>query len=186
MQRTWFAVAAWILGAALAAGGASYQRMSFDALVENSTFIVYGRIMDTHAYWDAATRSIWTRTDVQVLDGPKGQSGGALTITEPGGILDGSGELYPGTPQFQRGREFVLFLYKAEGNRLRVTGAMQGVYCVSVDSQTGQQVVTPAVAPQEQIYEEGSPAAQSLKRSAPGPERLSSFLYSIRRKALNR
>ncbi|MBZ5495125.1 MAG: hypothetical protein LAP85_01880 [Acidobacteriia bacterium] len=171
---------------ALAAGAATYRRMSLDALVQGSDYVIYGRVIESRPLWDPATRMIWTRTEIRVIDGPKGQAGITLAVTEPGGILDGVGELYPGTPQFRADQEVVLFLYRAPGNRVRVTGLQQGVYAVTIDGQTGERTVTPAAPPPEIVYEEGSPSARTLSQQAPGPEKLSRFLYNIRQKAQTR
>jgi hypothetical protein len=175
-----------VLLLALSAGAATFRRLTLEALVQGSTYVVYARVIDTHPIWDAATRMIWTRTEIQVLDGPKGQPGSTLSITEPGGILSGTGELYPGTPQFKVNQELVLFLYRAPGDRIRVTGALQGVYAVKTDPETGERLVLPTTPPPEIIFEEGSPYAQTVKQQAPGPERLSRFLYNIRLKSANR
>ena len=175
-----------ILFAALTTEAATYRRMSIDALVQGSDYIIYGRVIESRPLWDSATRSIWTCTEILIVDGPKGQAGTTLTVTEPGGILDGVGELYPGTPQFRVDQEVVLFLYRAPGNRTRVTGLQQGVYQVSVDRQTGERLVTPTLPQPEVVYEEGSPSAKAALRQAPGPDKLSHFLYTLRQKALNR
>lgn len=175
-----------ILFAALTTDAATYRRMSIDALVQGSDYVIYGRVIASRPLWDSATRMIWTSTEVLVLDGPKGQAGITLTVTEPGGILNGVGELYPGTPQFRVDQEVILFLYRAPGNRMRVTGLQQGVYQVSVDRQTGERLVTPTLPQPEVVYEEGSPSAQAAMRQTPGPDKLSHFLYALRQKSLNR
>jgi len=168
------------------AHGAIYRRMSLDALVQSSENVIYGRVIESRAQWDPATATIWTRTELLVIDGPKGQTGKTVAVTEPGGIMNGRGVLYPGTPQFRPDQEVVLFLYRAPGNRLRVTGLLQGVYAVVTDPATGERMVQPVVPQPEIAYEDGSPAAQTVKQLAAGQENLSHFLYTIRRKASNR
>jgi hypothetical protein len=170
----------------LSAAAATYRGMSLDELVQDSDYVIYGRVIDSHMERDPATRTIWTRTELLVLDGPKGQTTTSITVTEPGGILGGRGELYPGIPQFSSGEEVVLFLYHAPGNRLRVTGLLQGVYSVVMDRQTGARVVRPVVPYREAVYEEGSPYAPKAALAPAGAEKLSSFLYAIRQKVLMR
>jgi hypothetical protein len=170
----------------MTAGAATYRRISFDTLVRSSDCIIYGRVIDSRAYWDPATSTIWTRTEILVLDEPKGQAGSTIAITEPGGVVKERGELYPGTPQFQSEQELVLFLYRAPGNRMRVTGSLQGVYAVVIDRQSGDRLVQPAGPQPDTIYEEGSPSAQAAKKLAAGPETLSRFLLAIRQKAVTR
>jgi hypothetical protein len=168
------------------AHGAVYRRMSLDSLVQTSEYVIYGRVIESRAQWDPATATIWTRTEILVIDGPKGQPGKTVTVTEPGGIMNGRGVLYPGTPQFRLDQEVVLFLYHGPGNRLRVTGLLQGVYAVVADRATGERMAQPVVPQPEVAYEDGSPAAQTVKRLAAGQENLSHFLYMIRQKAASR
>jgi len=168
------------------ADGAIYRRMSLDSLVQSSEFVIYGRVIESRALWDPATATIWTRTELLVIDGPKGQPGKSVAITEPGGIMNGRGVLYPGTPQFKLDQEVVLFLYRAPGNRLRVTGLLQGVYAVVADGLTGERMAQPVMPQPETAFEDGSPGAQTIKRLAAGQESLSHFLYVIRQKASNR
>jgi hypothetical protein len=168
------------------AEGATYRRMSLDALVQGSDYVIYGRVFESRAQWDTATATIWTRTELLVLDGPKGQAGMTMAVTEPGGTINGRGVLYPGTPQFETGQEVVLFLYRAPGNRLRVTGLLQGVYEVITDQQTRERMVQPVVLQPEIAYAGGSLSALTSQRTTAGPENLSRFLYSIRKKAATR
>jgi hypothetical protein len=171
---------------ALWAEAATYRRMSLDELVQSSDYVIYGRVIDNHVEQDPATRTIWTKTELLVLDGPAGQVPSSIAVTEPGGVLDGRGELYPGIPQFSPGEEVVLFLYRAPGNRLRVTGLLQGVYFVAIDPQTGARMAQPAVPRREVVYEEGSPYAPKGALATAVGEKLSSFLFAIRQKALMR
>jgi len=168
------------------AEGAIFRRMSLDSLVQCSEYVIYGRIMETRAQWDPATATIWTRTEVLVIDGPKGQPGQSVAITEPGGILNGRGVLYPGTPQFKPGQEVVLFLYRAPGNRLRVTGLLQGVYAVVGDRLTGERMAQPVLPQPEAAYEDGSPGSQTVRGLPASQDHLSHFLYVIRQKAAKR
>jgi hypothetical protein len=168
------------------AHGAIYRRMSLDSLVQSSEYVIYGRVIESRTQWDPGTATIWTRTEFLVIDGPKGQPGKTVAVTEPGGIMNGRGVIYPGTPQFKPDQEVVLFLYRAPGDRLRVTGLLQGVYLVVADRATGERIAQPIVPQAEIAYEDGSPAEQTVKRLAAGQETLSHFLYTIRQKAANR
>ena len=168
------------------ADGAIVRRMSLDSLVQSSEYVIYGRVIESRARWDPATATIWTRTELLVIDGPKGQPGKSVAITEPGGVINGRGVMYPGTPQFRPDQEVVLFLYRAPGNRLRVTGLLQGVYVVVADALTGERLAQPVMPQPEAAYEDGSPGAQTIRRLAAGQENLSHFLYIIRQKAANR
>lgn len=185
-RKQCYASLAYLLLFALSAGAATYRRMSLDELVQSSEYVIYGRVIASRVQWEPTARTIWTRTELLVLDGAKGQAATSIAVTEPGGILDGRGELYPGVPQFYPGEEVVLFLYRAPGNRLRVTGLLQGVYSVITDRQTGERMAQPAAPRREVVYEEGSPYAPKAALGTGGAEKLSGFLYAIRQKALMR
>lgn len=178
----------WILPAAVFLSpictlAATYRSMSLDALVANSEYVVYGRVSGSHVAWDSATRAIWTRTEIQVLDGVKGRPGNLVAVTEPGGVINGHGEFYPGTPQFRLNTEVVLFLYRAPGNRLRVVGSTQGIYNVSTDLLLGQRVVASAGQQIQTVYQAGSPTLQTARSRVAAPQMLNSFLRTIREKA---
>ncbi len=168
------------------AGGATYRLLPLDALVESSDYIVYGRVIRRDSQWDPATRAIWTRTELRILDCAKGKAGASLSVTEPGGIAGGRGELYPGIPHFEIGQEVVLFVYRAPGNRLRVTGLLQGVYSVVADPQTGERMAASAVPRAEVVYRQGSNAGQAAEQALPDRDHLGRLLNLLRLKASTR
>ncbi len=171
--------------AGLNASGATIRHMSLDALVDSSDFIVHGRVIQCRSQWNPATGAIWTRTELRVFDATKGRAGTSLAVTEPGGVVGGRGELYPGIPHFKIGQEVVLFLYRAPGNRLRVTGLLQGVYTVCNDPQTGELMAVPAAPPADVVFQ-GARHAQAASQATVVRESLSRFLSSIRLKAASR
>ncbi len=163
------------------ARGATVRSMTLDALIQRSDYVVYGRVLTNRSIYDANTSSIWTETELLVLDGPKGRVGSTILITEPGGVIGNNGQLFPGVPKFEVNQEIVVFLHNAPGNVHRVTGLQQGVYRVTVDRDTRQKLAEPTVKQAEPVYEEGRFAApQRLPIAA---QRLDDFLNSIRRKA---
>jgi hypothetical protein len=171
--------------AGFVANAATVRRMSLDALVDSSDVIFHGRVIQCRSQWDPATGAIWTRTELRVLDATKGRAGTSIAVTEPGGIVGSRGELYPGVPHFKIGQEVVLFLYRAPGNRLRVTGLLQGVYTVCNDPQTGERMAVPAVPAAEVVFE-GARPAQADPAATVVRESLSRFLYGIRLRAASR
>ncbi len=181
VKRSVLLIGLQILGG-MSAQSATYRALSFDALVAASEYIVYGKVVSSRPLWDPSTRAIWTETKVQVLDAEKGQPGAAVLITEPGGVLNGRGELYPGTPQLRPDAEMVLFVYRAPGNRLRVLGAVQGMFAVFRDPGTGQRVVA-ATADQTQDRVLVDAGIQKRSRT---PVALPAFLQAIRQKAVAR
>jgi hypothetical protein len=165
----------------LPARGATIRRLNLDALIARSQIVVHARVTGTRPYWDEETGTIWTATELQVLDAAKGSSGRSLIVKEPGGELGKVGHLFPGVPKFAVGDEVVVFLYSGPGNRLRVTGLHQGVYAVATDRDTGRSFVRPAGARHaEAVYERGSrPSPQLLSADE---YRLADFLQSVRQR----
>ena len=167
------------------ASPATIPVLTLDTLIQKSEYVVYGRTVGTRSFWDPTTNTIWTETELLVLDGAKGRAGKTLVITEPGGVLGDIAHLFPGLPRFTDGEEVVLFLYGAPGNRVRVLGLRQGVYDVVRDPNSGERTVRPSVEPAELMV----PDPRVALRSEPGQvktRRLSEFMASIREKAAHR
>ena len=72
---------------AVPARGATSAPVTLDALVASSDMVVYGRVVGGQSFWDAATRTIWTTTQIAVFDVAKGRSGATVLVTEPGGVV---------------------------------------------------------------------------------------------------
>jgi hypothetical protein len=161
--------------------GATARVLTLDALIARSDRIVYGRVVSTRPVWDPATRTIWTHTELLVLDCPKGQAGATVVITEPGGILGEVGHVFVGVPTFSLNEEVVVFLSPQGGDRLRVTGLRQGVYPVRRDGNSGRRIVQSAVYT-EHVSSSRVDAEPGASGKAP-PNRLDDFLYAIRQRA---
>jgi hypothetical protein len=179
-------MALWFLFGSSGAFCASVLRMNLDRLTDISETVVYGRVVGSRCFWDSASRSIWTETDFLVLDRAKGLGSRVVRIVEPGGVLGDVGHFFPGVPKFKLGQELVVFLYKAGGNRFRVTGLEQGVYQVRADSSTGVRITRPVVGQSEQVYEQTGKAAAEARRANAVDLRLDEFLSSVRRRAVTR
>lgn len=164
---------------------ATVAALTFDTLIQKSDYVVYGRAVGTRSFWDPATSTIWTRTELLVLDGAKGQAGKTIVITEPGGVMGDIAHLFPGMPRFVDGEEVVLFLYSAPGNRIRVLGLRQGVYDVLRDRDSGERIVRPALEHPESIVYDNRTAFRP-EPSQLRPRRLSEFLASVRERVSNR
>jgi hypothetical protein len=164
---------------------ATVAALTLDTLIQKSEYVVYGRAVGTRSFWDPATSTIWTETELLVLDGAKGRPGKTIVITEPGGVLGDIAHLFPGIPRFVGGEEVVLFLYSAPGNRIRVLGLRQGIYEVLHDRDSGERIVRPAVDHPEFIVSDHRLALGS-ERGQSRPRRLSEFLGSVRERVLIR
>jgi len=166
------------------ARGATSASVTLDALVAGSDMVVYGRVVGGLSFWDAATRTIWTSTQIAVLDAAKGRPGATVLVTEPGGVVGDTGHLFPGVPRFAPNQEVVAFLYQAPGDRLRVVGLWQGIYGVSVDPATGERLARPAAGKPETVYQELR--VVQPPGAAPATRRLGELLLQIRERAGSR
>src|SRR5688572_4315875 len=96
------AIAAVLLAATAPVGRAATAReIALAELVDRSDAIVYARAVARRSFFDAPTRTIWTETELVVLDGPKGRPGRTVVVTEPGGVVGDVGHLFPGVPQLE-------------------------------------------------------------------------------------
>lgn len=117
--------------------------LSFEQLVNESSAVVYGRVLGVRAQWTDDRRFIESVISVEVIKGLKGGGGRTLQFTVPGGQVGRYLNVIPGSPVFAPGDLAVLFL-SGRGARLPVTtGLMQGVYRVQPDVRSGELVVVP-------------------------------------------
>src|SRR5687767_3412993 len=102
---------------AVPAAAAVVLNLSDEELVARSDAVVHGTVLETRAERSADGAQIFTRVVVRVDEALKGKPGGTVTLTVPGGELDGIGQAVPGAPKFQVGEEVVLALHKRKGPR---------------------------------------------------------------------
>jgi hypothetical protein len=160
---------------------ATVRRLTMDSLVSRSDRVIYGRVVGSRSAWDQETGTIWTHTDIQILDVAKGSAGRTVTVSEPGGIVGQVGHYFPGVPQFELNQEVVLFLHSAAGNRLRVTGLRQGVYSVTRDSETHERIARPMGKQAEPVLEVGSRAEAGVREETEDC-RLEKLLQHVRQR----
>lgn len=127
--------------------------LSFEQLVNESSAVVYGRVIDVRSQWTEDRRSIESVVSIDILKGMKGPSttlraSGAhdtMAFTVPGGQVGRYLNIIPGAPIFAPG-ELAVFFLTAHGPRLPVTtGLTQGVYRVQRDARSGEMLVMPPV-----------------------------------------
>ncbi len=182
MNRVSFAIIVIGLTAVMSgsATAATLPRIPLETLIARSEHIVYARVVASRSVWDPQTRTIWTETELRVMESAKGTSAGSLVVSEPGGVLGDVGHVFPGVPQFRLDEEVVVFLYRA-GNRLRVTGLGGGMYTVTRDGPTHVPVARPSASKSEAVFERGGPAF-SRGGTADEAHRVDEFLYGIRQR----
>lgn len=101
-------------------------RLSAEQLVQGAAVVVHGRVARVWSAWDAGRTTIWTHYEVDVADAWKGSPGRTLTISEPGGEVDGVHMTVPGAPRYAVGEEIVVFAQPVPNGYLRTRGWAQG------------------------------------------------------------
>ena len=116
--------------AGLGARAAVFPRMTAEELTAQAQRIVRGDVLRSWASWDAEHKYIWTHYDVSVSDVLRGPRTATVTISEPGGELDGIGQQVSGVVPYTAGESVVLFLYQTPAGYWRSVGGPQGKFTV--------------------------------------------------------
>jgi len=125
--------------------------LSFSQLVNESTSIVFGRVVDVRGQWSDDRRFIESVVSIGVMRGMKGGTAERLAFTVAGGQVGRYINVIPGAPTFAVGDLAVVFL-TSRGARLPITtGFTQGIYRVQRDEAGEWQVVPPIVETQGRI-----------------------------------
>ena len=114
--------------AALNLGATAVRRLDLKELAQGSAIIAQGRIVRQWCAWDPEHRFIWTHSQVAVHEVFKGGPYATITISEPGGTLDGLSMQVSGAVRFSDGEEVVVFLRDTPLHYWRVNGWSQGKY----------------------------------------------------------
>lgn len=117
--------------------------IEFRELVNVSTTIVHGRVVDARAAWVDGRRAIETFLTIEADEYLKGSGGGTVTVRVPGGRIGRYRTIFVGAPEFQRGDEVVLFL-RTYADRVAIVGLSQGAFRVVAD-RSGRRIVTSPV-----------------------------------------
>lgn len=112
-------------------------RLAFEQLVADSPRIVHARVLDSQVA--SSGEFLWTHYRLQVLDPVKGAAPAQITVSEPGGTLNGISMQVSGAIAFRAGEEVVLFLYQTPLGYWRLRGASQGKVEVA-DSPSGKRI----------------------------------------------
>ena len=128
------AIAALALLTASFAAATTVQKMSLNDLAKKSDAIVLASVDDVSARYDA-NKEIFTYVTLRVLEPVKGpKKDDLITIRQLGGTVDNIASIVPGTPNFRKGEEVVLFLTGKDGAGYPwVMGLQQGKYTVTTD-----------------------------------------------------
>jgi len=121
--------------------GTSIARVSFEDTVAKAEWIVEGDVVRNWCGWDNGHRFIWTHTEIAVRNSWKGSPGRRVTVSEPGGMINGMGMQVAGMVRYAPGERVIVFLYRTPIGLIRTVGLAQGK--LQVDSAS---LVHPAMA----------------------------------------
>ena len=117
--------------------------LSTESLVQGADVIVVGKVTAMNSKWSNDRSRIYTRVTISVDQQIKGAtSENFVTITIPGGEVDGIGEVYSHTAKFTENEEVVVFAGKDRQGNLSVIGGDEGKTTVRKEKETGRQLVS--------------------------------------------
>jgi hypothetical protein len=119
------------------------KAVPLEELTRDADVVAVGKVTGMKGEWDQNKTRIVTRVTVAVNEYLKGNAGTVLTITSPGGEVDGVGEWYSHTARFKKDEDVVVFAEKDKKGNFRVAGGEQGKLVVKKDAQTSIERVSP-------------------------------------------
>ncbi|MCP3141174.1 hypothetical protein [Pyxidicoccus xibeiensis] len=107
--------------------------VDLSGLARGSDAVVHGVVRRVESRWSGDKMRIVTDVEIQVTESLKGQPGGTVLVTQPGGRVGDVGQVVHGLAAFTPGEEVVVFLEKRGARAFRVHAMAQGKYQVRRD-----------------------------------------------------
>jgi hypothetical protein len=114
---------------AVALPAATLERLSLDDLINKSTTIVRGKVLDS--YTGMTGPVIYTHYRVQASETLKGAPSMTVEFQMPGGVANNLRQTFAGVPAFKAGDEYVFFLWTGKSGNTQVLGLTQGLFSVA-------------------------------------------------------
>jgi len=114
---------------AVALPAATLERLSLDDLINQSTTIVRGKVLNS--YTATSGPVIYTHYRVQASETLKGTARATVEFQLPGGVANHLRQTFVGVPQFKAGDEYVFFLWTGKSGSTQVMGLTQGLFSVA-------------------------------------------------------
>jgi hypothetical protein len=121
-----------LLLAALPASSTLVPRLTLEQMVDEAASVVHGKVLRTWSAWDSAHQFIWTHYEIGVADTMKGRLAATITISEPGGEVNGVHMTISSAPSYLVGDEVVIFASATEIGYQRTSGWGQGKFAVGL------------------------------------------------------
>jgi hypothetical protein len=144
-----------VLVLASLAQAVTLQIMSIDQMTQQSTSIVYGKILDSYGAFHGSM--IYTHYHIQVMDTWKGTQ----TVSEimlPGGVANGYRQTFAGVPALAQGDSYVMFLWAGPVGAPQLVGLTQGLLSVGSDGKGAMIASRPVTT--EQLLDANGKAVQ--------------------------
>ena len=109
-----------------------------DALAKEAEVVAVGKVTAATAQWDQTKSRIVTRVTMAVGEYLKGGAGSVITVTAPGGEVDGVGEWYSHSARFVKDEDVVVFAGRDAKGDLRIRGGAEGKISITRDDLTGK------------------------------------------------
>jgi hypothetical protein len=114
----------------LPAGATTQLKVELPELARGADAVVHGVVRRVESRWSGDKMRIVTDVEIQVTESLKGQPGGTVLVTQPGGKVGDIGQVVHGLASFAQGEEVVVFLEKRGAKAFRVASMAQGKYQV--------------------------------------------------------
>jgi hypothetical protein len=124
------AILAALLGVTLA-HAATLEELTLEQMIQQSTEIVRGRIIGSSVQQRGSI--LYTHFQIQVTERWKGEAKSVAEAAVPGGQSGRVRQTFPGTPNLEAGREYVLFLWTGTSGFTQIIGLSQGVFELRLD-----------------------------------------------------
>jgi hypothetical protein len=116
--------------------------LSEEELIVDSRVILKGQVMATESRWDESEDAIWTYVMIAVQRVYKGNiASPIIVLKQMGGAVGLVGMEVFGQPQFERGREVLLYLNTSSDGTLHTAHCFMGMFSISEDAQ-GRKIVS--------------------------------------------
>ena len=162
-HRIGSAVVVWLLalGWTTSSWALTVVPRTFAELVGLADWVLIGTVTQVSSAVEAQGERIYTYvtlTDLEMIKGEWHDTEYVLRVS--GGVVDQRGEVYPGLPQFEVGKRYVLFIQGNFSALFPVVGLHQGMFRVERDAARQQTVVWPLSEPAHARHPGGPPPGQ--------------------------
>jgi len=170
-HRIGSAVVVWLLalGWTTSSWGLSAMPRTFAELVGLAAWVLIGTVTQVSSAVEAQGERIYTYVTLADLEMIKGEwHDSEYVLRVSGGVVDQRGEVYPGLPQFEAGKRYILFIQGNFSTLFPVVGLHQGVFRVEWDPVRQQTVVWPLSDHAHTRPHGGPPPGQPQESRLPG------------------